>query len=79
MLQNHHVPAMTIFKIIEDKDGELWMSTNRGVYRYIPSKEDYYKGTFVNYGNSAADNSVLTNNFMTDIFVDQVSAGEPIR
>lgn len=75
MLQNHHVPAMTIFKIIEDKDGELWMSTNRGVYRYIPSKEDYYKGTFVNYGNSAADNSVLTNNFMTDIFVDQVSAG----
>lgn len=75
MLRKHHISPMTIFKIIEDKDGELWMSTTRGIYRYIPSAEDYYNGTFLNYSNTATSNNVLTNNFMTDIFVDQVSAG----
>ena len=36
MLRKHHISPMTIFKIIEDKDGELWMSTTReyiGIYR----------------------------------------------
>lgn len=75
VFKKFNIRPTSIFKIIEDKDGELWMSTTRGIYRYTPSAGDYYNGTFSNYSNSASGEKVLTDNFLTDIFIDQVSPG----
>lgn len=61
---------ISIYKITEDRDGHLWISTSNGVFHYVPSFADYYKGTFTNYLHQPEDSNSLPDNFVTDIFAD---------
>jgi len=36
------LPSKTVYGIIEDKNGNLWMSTNKGVSKYNPSTGKFY-------------------------------------
>ena len=64
---------VSIYKIVEDRDGYLWLSTSNGVYNYIPGEQEYYKGTIVRYGHDALNDNSLTDDFVTDIFVEPES------
>lgn len=46
------------------KDGEVWISTNHGLYRYDPNNN-----MVKHYMNNPADSSSLSQNFLTDIAV----------
>jgi signal transduction histidine kinase/CheY-like chemotaxis protein/ligand-binding sensor domain-containing protein/AraC-like DNA-binding protein len=74
MGERFNMTSFTVFKIVEDPDGELWLSTDNGIYRYIPARDDYYNGRMVNYSNRRLEQSLLTDNIITDIFVDQKAA-----
>ncbi len=70
------IEGITIFKIVEDKDGEIWLSTNNGIYRYTPSENDFYEGKISHYANDSDHGGLITGNTITDIFVDQKAPGE---
>ena len=61
----------SIYKIVEDQEGHLWISTSNGVYEYIPDPQDYYKGTFRQYKHDPADSNAIQDDFVTDIYVDK--------
>ncbi len=65
---------VSIYKIVEDRDGSLWLSTSHGVYNYIPGANDYYRGQFVHYKHDALNENSLSDDFVTDIFVEPGSA-----
>lgn len=59
-----------IYKIIKDRDNHLWISTSHGLYEYIPSEENYYKGQFIHYKHDALNTNSIQDDFVTDIHAD---------
>lgn len=60
----------SIYKIIKDKDNHLWFSTSNGLYEYVPSTGDFYKGTFKQYCHDEHNDHSIQDNFVTDLFCD---------
>ena len=55
-----------------DSFGHLWLSTNHGVFRYVPGEgaDGWYAGTWTNFGSDPADSASLADNFCTDILAE---------
>lgn len=61
---------ISIYKIVKDRDNHLWISTSNGVYQYIPTADNYYKGQFVHYEYDALNPNSIQDDFVTDIYAD---------
>lgn len=69
---------ISIYKIIEDRDNHLWISTSNGVYEYIPSAEDFYKGEFRHYAHDPLNTNSILDDFVTDIHADSETTEKTI-
>lgn len=56
------------YKIISDRDGDIWISTINGVLRYVPAKDDYYCGLWHHFKCDVMNTNSLLSNFVTDIY-----------
>lgn len=65
----HGMNGLSVFKIICDREGEYWFSTNNGLYRFIPSSDDMTKGELTNYFPAVTT---------TDIHIDYTLDGDRI-
>ena len=66
---------LSVFRIVEDRDRHLWISSNRGCFEYIPSHGDFKTGQWINYTHNGDDPNSLCSNFTTDIYPDTVWIG----
>lgn len=64
---------LSVFRIVEDRDRHLWISSNRGCFEYIPSHGDFKTGQWINYTHNGDDPNSLCSNFTTDIYPDTVT------
>lgn len=64
---------ISIYKIHSDRDSHIWLSTSNGVYHYIPSVDNYYRGNFIHYSHEPFNGNSITDNFVTDIYADTES------
>lgn len=68
--------AASIYMADTDDSGNIWFSTNYGVFRYegssdrISGRPDRYAGKWTCFTSDPADSSSLTDNFCTDIFAE---------
>lgn len=69
---------ISIFKMIEDNEKHVWISTSRGVYQYVPGVENYYQGRFINYRHDPRDTNSIPDDFVTHLLWDEHSAGKTI-
>lgn len=69
---------ISIYKITEDRDGQLWISSSHGVFHYVPSDTDDYQGVFYNYTYNPHDDNTIQDNFVTDIFADPLTTSKTI-
>ena len=67
-----------VFRIVEDRDRHLWISSNRGCFEYIPSHGDFKTGQWINYTHNGDDPNSLCSNFTTDIYPDTVTDNKTI-
>ncbi|KAB7726701.1 response regulator [Rudanella paleaurantiibacter] len=42
---DRQIANATVYKILEDRDGQLWFGSNTGLYRYAPAQNRYVKYT----------------------------------
>lgn len=69
---------LSVFRIVEDRDRHLWISSNRGCFEYIPSHGDFKTGQWINYTHNGDDPNSLCSNFTTDIYPDTVTDNKTI-
>lgn len=69
---------LSVFRIVEDRDRRLWISSNRGCFEYIPSHGDFKTGQWINYTHNGDDPNSLCSNFTTDIYPDTVTDNKTI-
>jgi len=69
---------LSVFRIVEDRDRHLWISSNRGCFEYIPSHGDFKTGQWINYTHNGDDSNSLCSNFTTDIYPDTVTDNKTI-
>lgn len=69
---------LSVFRIVEDRDRHLWISSNRGCFEYIPSHGDFKTGQWINYTHNGDDPKSLCSNFTTDIYPDTVTDNKTI-
>lgn len=69
---------LSVFRIVEDRDRLLWISSNRGCFEYIPSHGDFKTGQWINYTHNGDDPNSLCSNFTTDIYPDTVTDNKTI-
>ena len=69
---NHLLNTASIYMAQSDSFGHLWLSTNYGVFRYVPGEgaDGWYAGTWTNFGSDPADSASLADNFCTDILAE---------
>lgn len=68
----------SVYKIVEDNDKYLWISTSTGVYCYIPDSRNYYRGKTIHYTSEKDKRLHISDNFVTDILVDPHSSNKTI-
>ncbi len=68
----------SVYKIVEDADNYLWISTSIGVYCYMPDSVNYYRGKAVHYTSGKDNRLHISDNFVTDILVDSHSTYKTI-
>ena len=69
---------LSVFRIVEDRDRHLWISSNRGCFEYIPSHGDFKTRQWINYTHNGDDPNSLCSNFTTDIYPDTVTDNKTI-
>ena len=69
---------LSVFRIVEDRDRHLWISSNRGCFEYIPSHGDFKTGQWINYTHNGDDPNSLCSNFTTNIYPDTVTDNKTI-
>ena len=69
---------LSVFRIVEDRDRHLWISSNRGCFEYIPSHGAFKTGQWINYTHNGDDPNSLCSNFTTDIYPDTVTDNKTI-
>ena len=69
---------LSVFRIVEDRDRHLWISSNRGCFEYIPSHGDFKTGQWINYTHNGDEPNSLCSNFTTDIYPDTVTDNKTI-
>lgn len=69
---------LSVFRIVEDRDRHLWISSNRGCFEYIPSHGDFKTEQWINYTHNGDDPNSLCSNFTTDIYPDTVTDNKTI-
>lgn len=69
--------AASVYTADPDASGNIWLSTNYGVFRYAPGKEPgqsidckWYNGNWTNFSSSPSDTCSLSDNFCTDILAE---------
>lgn len=68
--------AASVYTADADERGNIWLSTNYGVFRYVPGNssgmvhDSWYKGIWTNFSNSPSDTCSLSDNFCTDILAE---------
>ncbi len=64
-LSGEQMRNCSVYKIIRDRDGHLWISTNSGLFEYLPDTKEFreYRHDNLNYAS-------LSSNFITDIMDD---------
>lgn len=62
--------ALSVFRIVKDRDGHLWISTNRGCFEYIPPRTQDQMEQWINYTHDSNDYNSLSSDFATDIYAD---------
>lgn len=70
--------ALSVFRIVEDRDKHLWISSNRGCFEYIPPIADSETPRWINYSHNGDDPNSLCSNFTTDICPDNVTREKTI-
>jgi ligand-binding sensor domain-containing protein len=60
----------SVEKIVDDYEGNVWLSTTNGLFQYVPVKSSYYKGEFRRYGSNDS-HAPLTDNFIRDIYIER--------
>lgn len=64
----------SIYMADSDERGNIWLSSNYGVFRYIPGKgqsgQNWYRGSWTNFSSDPADTCSLADNFCTDILAE---------
>lgn len=69
---------ISIFKMIEDNEKHVWISTSNGVYQYVPGVENYHQGRFINYRHDSHNVNSIQDDFVTHLLWDKYSAGKTI-
>ena len=70
---NQLLNTSSIYMAEKDSFGHLWLSTNHGVFRYVPGKGPgggWYRGSWTGFSSDPADSSSLADNFCTDILAE---------
>ncbi|MGM9734820.1 MAG: two-component regulator propeller domain-containing protein [Candidatus Cryptobacteroides sp.] len=64
-LPGEQIRDCSVYKIISDRDGHIWFSTNSGLFEYMPDTEEFreYRHDNLNYASLSSD-------FITDILDD---------
>ncbi len=65
--------AASVFTADSDERGDIWISSNYGVFRYSPGpggRESWYNGSWSNFISNPADSCSLSDNFCTDILAE---------
>jgi len=70
--------ALSVFRIVEDRDRHLWISSNRGCFEYIPAPTASGSGQWVNYTHNEDDPNSLCSDFTTDIYPDAATDDKTI-
>lgn len=63
----------SVYKMVDDSDGHIWVSTNRGLWEYVPESSRWR-----NYRHDSMNLSSLYSDFITDILPDPDSGGKSI-
>ena len=69
--------ALSVFRIVEDRDRHLWFSTNRGCFEYVPNRNGS-DGEWINYTHNGDDPNSLCSDFTTDIYPDAATRRKTI-
>lgn len=64
-MQDQTVTGCSVFKIVDDRDGHIWVSSNKGLMEYIPDE-----GIWRTYRHDNMNMSSLYSDFLTDILPD---------
>lgn len=73
-----HIIDAGVYKIVEDTDHCLWISTSNGIYCYMPDPQNYYQGEIIHYTADSRKALHISDDFVTDIFVDPKSTNKTI-
>ena len=72
---NQYLNTASIYMADTDSNGNIWLSTNHGVFRYTPGRktsgDGWYGGAWKNYSSDPADSCSLADNFCTDIIAEK--------
>lgn len=63
----------SVYKIVDDRDGHVWVSTNRGLWEYVPESSSWR-----DYRHDGMNLSSLYSDFITDILPDPDTADKTI-
>jgi signal transduction histidine kinase/ligand-binding sensor domain-containing protein/DNA-binding response OmpR family regulator len=64
---------LTVFKIVSDKDGYLWLCTSRGLHCYKPGL-NFYDGKIVESFQYQENNPLsITDDYITDILIEKTN------
>lgn len=69
--------ALSVFRIVEDRDRHLWISSNRGCFEYIPAAPGGVD-RWINYAHDVNDPNSLCSDFTTDICPDPATREKTI-
>lgn len=65
--------AASVYTADSDESGNMWLSTNCGVFRYTPpaaGSGSWYDGSWTNFTSNPSDTNSLSDNFCTDILAE---------
>lgn len=69
--------ALSVFRIVEDRDRHLWISSNRGCFEYIPAAPGGVD-RWINYAHDVNGPNSLCSDFTTDICPDPATREKTI-
>ncbi|MGM9747359.1 MAG: two-component regulator propeller domain-containing protein [Candidatus Cryptobacteroides sp.] len=64
-MEGSRIASRSVFKMIPDRDGHIWISTNMGLMEYFPNTKEWRE-----YNHDILNLSSLWSDFLTDVFPD---------
>ncbi|MGN1211900.1 MAG: two-component regulator propeller domain-containing protein [Candidatus Cryptobacteroides sp.] len=64
-MEGSSIAGRSVFRMVPDRDGHIWISTNMGLLEYLP-----HTGQWREYNHDIMNLSSLWSDFLTDVFPD---------